>query len=104
MLICAEENNLKELMQEGFCIVDFYSDTCGPCKMLAPVLEKLESELPFINVIKVNISTYPAYAQEFDVHAVPTILFLNEGELKERALGFMTEAQIREKISEHLYG
>lgn len=104
MLMYAEENNLKELMQEGFCIADFYSDTCGPCKMLAPVLEKLESELPFINVIKVNISTYPAYAQEFEIHAVPTILFVNEGELKERTLGFMTEAQLREKISEHMYG
>lgn len=104
MLIYAEENNLKELMGEGFCIVDFYSDTCGPCKMLAPVLEKLESELPFINVVKVNISTYPAYAQEFDIHAVPTILFVNDGELKERTLGFMTEAQLREKISEYMYG
>lgn len=104
MLIYAEEKNLKELMQEGFCIVDFYSDTCGPCKMLAPVLEKLESELPFVNVIKVNISTYPAYAQEFEIHAVPTILFVNDGELKERTLGFMTEAQLREKISEHMYG
>lgn len=104
MLIYAEEKNLNELMQEGFCIVDFYSDTCGPCKMLAPVLEKLESELPFINVIKVNISTYPAYAQEFEIHAVPTILFVNDGELKERTLGFMTEAQLREKISEHMYG
>lgn len=104
MLMYAEEKNLNELMQEGFCIVDFYSDTCGPCKMLAPVLEKLESELPFINVIKVNISTYPAYAQEFEIHAVPTILFVNEGELKERTLGFMTEAQLREKISEHMYG
>ncbi len=104
MLMYAEENNLNGLMQEGFCIVDFYSDTCGPCKMLAPVLEKLESELPFINVIKVNISTYPTYAQEFEIHAVPTILFVNDGELKERALGFMTEAQLREKISEHMYG
>lgn len=104
MLIYAEEKNLNELIQEGFCIVDFYSDTCGPCKMLAPVLEKLESELPFVNVIKVNISTYPTYAQEFEIHAVPTILFVNEGELKERTLGFMTEAQLREKISEHMYG
>ena len=104
MLTYAEEKNLNELMEEGFCIVDFYSDTCGPCKMLAPVLEKLESELSFINVIKVNISTYPAYAQEYDIQAVPTILFVNEGELKERTLGFMTEAQLREKISEHMYG
>ena len=104
MLTYAQETDLKELMAEGFCVVDFYSDTCGPCKMLAPVLAKLESELPFIHVIKVNISTYPAYAQEFDIHAVPTILFINDGELKERALGFMTEAQLREKISEYMYG
>ena len=55
-------------------------------------------------MIKVNISTYPAYAQQFEINAVPTILFLNEGELKKRTLGFMTETQLREKISEYLYG
>lgn len=104
MLSYAKENDLKELMAEGFCIVDFYSDTCGPCKMLAPVLEKLESELPFIHVIKVNTSTYPNYSEKYEIHAVPTILFVNDGELKERTLGFMNEAQLREKISEHMYG
>lgn len=104
MLSYAKENDLKELTQEGFCIVDFFSDTCGPCKLLAPVLDKLESELPFIHVIKVNTSTYPNYTQEYEIQGVPTILFLNDGELKERALGFMPEEKLREKISQHMYG
>lgn len=104
MLTYAKENDLKDLMREGFCVVDFYSDTCGPCKMLAPVLNKLESELNFINVIKVNISEYPAYAEEFDIRAVPTTLFYSDGDMKERCTGFMTETQIREKVGQYLYG
>lgn len=104
MLTYAKENDLADLMREGFGIVDFYSDTCGPCRLLAPVLNKLESELPFINVIKVNTSVYPAYAEEFDVRAVPTLLFCSDGEVKERSIGFMTESQLREKVGRYLYG
>jgi thioredoxin len=103
MIVYAEENNLNELTKEGFCIVDFYSDTCGPCKLLATVFSKLETELPFVKVIKVNTSTYPNYTTEYEVNAVPTVLFLNDGELKERHTGFLSEDQLKEKIGEYMY-
>ena len=103
MICYAEENNLKELIREGFCIVDFYSDSCGPCKLLAPILNRLEGEFPFINVGKVNTTTYPGYVGEYDVNAVPLLLFYNEGELKERHVGVLSGEQLQERIAKYLY-
>lgn len=103
MIIHAEENNLKELVKEDFCIVDFFSDSCGPCKLLIPILNRLESEFPFINVIKVNTSQYPNYSDEYDIHAVPTLLFYSDGELKERHLGVLNGEQFKERIAKYLY-
>ncbi len=103
MLLNADKDNLKELYANGFSVVDFYGETCGPCKILAPILEKIESELPFINVIKVNTTAYPEYSKEYEITAVPTILFVNDGEIKERQLGVMSESQLKEKIAQYMY-
>lgn len=94
---------LEKLVEEGFCIVDFYSTTCGPCKMLAPILARLESEFPFVNVIKINITDYPEYAEKWDVQLVPTLMFYNEGELKERHIGVLDGDALRERIANYMY-
>lgn len=103
MILFAEENNLNDLTREGFCIVDFFSDTCGPCKLLIPILNRLESEFPFIKIIKVNTSTYPSYKDAYEITAVPTLLFMNEGTLKERHVGVLNSDQLKERISTYLY-
>lgn len=103
MIVCARENNLKELIKEDFCIVDFYSETCGPCKLLAPVLNRLESEFPFITVVKVNTTMYPNYAEEYELQGVPTLLFFKEGELREKHTGILNADQLKERIARYLY-
>ncbi|HEY8365031.1 MAG TPA: thioredoxin family protein [Haloplasmataceae bacterium] len=103
MIIYAEENNLNELIKEGFSLVDFYSETCGPCKMLAEFLIRLDSELPFINIIKVNTTKYPNYSDEYQIHAVPTLFFIKDGNLCERHLGLLTTEQLKTKIAQYLY-
>ena len=103
MLINAGKDNLKELYSVGFSIVDFYGETCGPCKLLAPILERLESEFPFINVIKVNTDAYPNYSKEYEITGVPTLLFVKDGEIKERRMGVMHEAQLKDKIAQYMY-
>lgn len=104
MIVYAENDNLKELTREGFCIVDFYSDSCGPCKILAAILNRVEILFPFITVVKVNTSAYPVYSDEYRIDAVPTLLFINEGELCERHVGVLTEEQLKEKIALYMYG
>lgn len=103
MLTEAKQDNLKELIKEGVCVVDFYSETCGPCKALAPILNRLESELPFITVVKVNTTAYPNYAEEYEIQAVPTLLFYKDGMLCERHLGLLNGDRLKEKIGQYLY-
>lgn len=100
----ANDQNYDELISEGFVIVDFYSTTCVPCKMLSRILEDLTVDYPFINIVKVNTTDYPKLGKDNDIDAVPTILFINDGELKERVVGLMDEEEIIEKISAHYYG
>lgn len=104
MIIEADGKQIGELTQNGFCMVDFYSDGCGPCNMLARVLNKFESLLPFISVIRVNITQFPQYAEEFGITATPTLLYFNEGKLCEKSVGYRTLEQLQETAGQYLYG
>lgn len=69
-------------------IVDFYAPWCGPCRMLAPILEDVSNETG-IDVLKINIDECPELADVFGVQAVPTIFVLENGRVKNKAVGFM---------------
>ena len=104
MITYANYETYDQLISEGFVIVDFFSDTCGPCKILAKELEEVACELPFVNVVKVNCSTYPKLGNDNQVDAVPTMLFMKDGKLLERIVGLISQDELTEKIGEHYYG
>lgn len=100
----ADENNFDELVTGDFTIVDFFSVTCAPCRMLSQFLEDLEGELPFVNIVKVNTTQYPKLGERFHIMAVPTLHFYQNGMLKECHVGVMAPPQLKAKITEYLYG
>lgn len=100
----ANDKNFKELINEGFTIVDFYTTTCVPCKMFSRILEDITLDFPFVNIVKINLTDYPIIGTEYEVEAVPTVLFINEGDLKEKVVGLMEEEEVIEKISQYYYG
>ena len=104
MIQYATNETYQDLLQQDFAIVDFFSDTCGPCKVLAKYLEEITAELPFVNIIKVNCSSYPKLGRDNEIDAVPTIFFVRNGEIKERVVGLLTKDEVMDKISEHYYG
>ena len=81
-------------------LVDFWAAWCGPCKMIAPVLDEIarESEGRF-RIAKVNIDDDPALMQRFNVRAVPTLLFFNGGELRDQLVGGAPKKTIVEKLA-----
>ena len=86
-------NNFDELIQEKI-LVDFYANWCGPCKMLSPILEKLEE----VKVLKVNVDENPELARKYGVMSIPClILFDNEKEIK-RNVGFIPENKLKEFV------
>lgn len=100
----ATDETYKDLISEGFVIVDFYTTTCVPCKMFSRILEDLTIDYPFVNIVKCNITDYPAIGKQNEIEAVPTVLFIKDGEEKEKVVGLMDEDEVIEKISEYYYG
>ena len=89
-IIHLKDENFNELIKEKV-LVDFYANWCGPCKMIAPELERVESD---IKVIKVDVDEFEDLARTYGVMSIPTlILFDKEKEVK-RNIGFMDKERI----------
>ena len=84
-------------------LVDFYADWCGPCKMLAPELQTLASELDGqMKVVKVNVDKNQAAAQKYGVQGIPALLLFYQGKIVWRTAGYQTAHQLSQQIKPHL--
>ena len=79
--------NFAEATQEGVVLVDFYADWCGPCKMVAPLIEELSNELTEGKIVKVDVDESPEVSRKFMIRSIPTIVILKDGEEVNRQLG-----------------
>lgn len=96
-MIKLENEDFNEVVKEGIWIVDFYADWCGPCKMLTPILESLDFE----NILKVNVDEFNDISNSYGVMSIPTLIFLKNGEEKEKLIGFRSKEEI-EKVLDSL--
>lgn len=82
-------------------LVDFWAEWCGPCKMLAPVLDEIAREQSGrVKVAKVNVDQNPALAARFDVRCIPTMLYLADGKVRHQAVGVAGKKAIVAKLEE----
>ena len=79
-------------------LVDFWATWCGPCKMLAPELEKLAAAHPEIDVAKVNVDENPDLAAAYHIAAIPTLLLFKGGKLAGQSVGYVDMAELEKLI------
>ena len=93
----------KALAQKGLLMVDFWADWCGPCKMLAPLIESLDKEYEGrVTVGKVNVDDEQELAIRYGVMSIPTVIFFKDGQEIDRKVGVMPEGAFAEVLDKNL--
>ena len=90
------------LNSEKVILVDFFATWCGPCQMLAPVLEKVAIEQNDFDIAKIDIDEVQELAISYDIQVVPTMLIFKNGNVVGRMEGFYSQSEIVAKVSEYL--
>ena len=84
-------------------LVDFWAAWCGPCRMVAPVLEELSRDLAGrVKVVKVDVDCNPGLAARYDARSIPTLVVLRDGQPVERQVGAASKAALRRLVEKHL--
>lgn len=96
-------SKFNDLIQgETPVLVDFYADWCGPCKMMAPILEELKSTMgDKVKIIKVDVDRNNAAAAKFQVRGVPTLILFRKGKQVWRQSGVLQANQLQAIIEQH---
>jgi thioredoxin 1 len=88
--------------KQGLTVVDFWATWCGPCRMIAPILEQLVDEYAGkVTVAKLDVDANPRAAARFGVRSIPTLLFFKDGKLVDQVIGAVPKSIIEQKLQMH---
>ncbi|MDX9813916.1 MAG: thioredoxin [Sulfurimonas sp.] len=91
--------NFEATLAKGVSLVDFWAPWCGPCRMIAPVIDELANDYDGkANICKVNTDEEQDIAVKFGIRSIPTIMFFKDGELKDQVVGAQSKAALAAKI------
>ena len=84
-------------------LVDFWAEWCGPCKMIAPILDEAATEYADrMSVVKLNVDENPNVAQKFGIRSIPTLILFKDGAVQAQKLGAMSKSQLTEFLETNL--
>ena len=102
MTVLTKENFAAEVEQyKGLVIIDLYADWCGPCRMLAPVIEQLEGEHPDVKFCKINVDTQRELAEMFRVESIPMIAAVKDNTFVDMSVGYVPKEKLEKLITDN---
>ncbi|MDM5211412.1 thioredoxin [Peribacillus sp. NJ4] len=101
-IVNATDRTFTTDTSEGVVLVDFWAPWCGPCKMIAPVLQELDTEIgDTAKIVKVDVDENQETAGKFGVMSIPTLIVLKDGEVVDKVVGFQPKEALAELIAKH---
>lgn len=96
------DQNFTQETSEGLVLADFWAPWCGPCKMIAPVLEELDQDMgDKVKIVKVDVDENQETAGKFGVMSIPTLLVIKNGEVVDKAVGYQPKEALAELLNKH---
>lgn len=104
LLHLTDNNFKKEVLKSDLpVLVDFWTSWCGPCKMIAPILEELAQEYnKKIKIGKLNVEENSKVTSQYGIMAIPTLIFFKDGKVMEQVAGVVSKADLKKKIEANL--
>jgi thioredoxin 1 len=100
--INAESFTEQVVQHKGLVLVDFYAEWCGPCKMIAPIVEEIANEFNSLKVLKINADNAQELMRQFGIRGIPTLLLFKEGKVTATKVGALSLPQLREFINDNI--
>ena len=100
----ATNTSFDELLaDEKLVIVDFWATWCGPCRMISPLLDEIEAEMPDqVSVVKVNVDDADEIAMRYRIMSIPTLLFFKNGQMVDKSVGALSKNALVDRIKANL--
>lgn len=100
-IVNATDQTFGQETSEGLVLADFWAPWCGPCKMIAPVLEELASENEDVKVVKLDVDENQEVAGKYGVMSIPTLIVFKNGEVVDQVVGFQPKEALGELLNKH---
>ncbi|KYD10835.1 thioredoxin [Heyndrickxia sporothermodurans] len=99
----ATDQNFSSETSEGLVLTDFWATWCGPCKMIAPVLEELDSEMgDKVKIVKLDVDENQETASKYGVMSIPTLILMKDGQEVDKVIGYQPKEALVELVNKHL--
>lgn len=101
-MVIINSENFVEKTSTGVVLVDFYADWCGPCKMIAPILEEIAKEMTDVTIVKVDVDASGDIAAKYQVQSIPNLVIFKDGNAVDQIVGFTSKNDIVKHLQAQL--